>query len=227
MQSCWPRLHGKSMFSLCVILSLHITVYPPGCPEGWDDGCFHLLAKERPGKGNQHGFVMEIYALSCSVIHVQNHKMKRILFCFLHWRGVNFRERWQQKWLGLSHGSSYSRRDNTHNTLFQISNTNVGLLQWAPDSQPQGHFRGIREFSPFFSHHSLIYFCQIPLSSPLLLYVPIILLNAEKLPLGCMRSDPFSSEGNQDRLMMQDKRAVLVTIKTLGFLTLLLQEAAP
>jgi len=42
-----------------------------------------------------------------------------------------------------------------------------------------------------------------------------------------MRSDPFSSEGNQDRLMMQDKRAVLVTIKTLGFLTLLLQEAAP
>lgn len=45
-----------------------------------------MLTKERLGKGNQLGFVMEIYVLSCSVIHVPNCKIKKILFCFLQWR---------------------------------------------------------------------------------------------------------------------------------------------
>lgn len=45
MQSCWSRLHGMTMFSLCMVLSQHIIVcIYRRCPEGWVVGvsiCWH------------------------------------------------------------------------------------------------------------------------------------------------------------------------------------------
>ena len=69
------------MFCLGMIVSQHITIcIYRRCPEGWIVECFHLLAQERLDEGNQFGFAMGIYVLSCAIVHVQSHKMKNFLF---------------------------------------------------------------------------------------------------------------------------------------------------
>lgn len=63
--------------------------------------CFHLLAQERLGEGNQLGCIMGIFVLSCAIIHAQNYEVKTFFvpddFC----NGEVLTLGWRLQWTGF------------------------------------------------------------------------------------------------------------------------------